>query len=666
MNSTSLVAAAVAASFIVHPSIAADDLLQEVIVTAMPIESATGDLTQPVSVMTGDELRVRVAPSLGETLAQEPGVSSTFYGPAASRPVIRGLGGDRVQVLADGLAALDVSGLSEDHAVAVEPALAEQIEVVRGPATLLYGSGAAGGVVNVVTARLHDERRDDIGGVAEVRGDSALGERAGAGRVDAGLGDFVLHIDGAWRNTDDFSIPGFARSRRLREEVPAAGEEPTEAHGHAPDTGSETKSGGAGLSWIGGHGHLGLAWSGFDSTYGIPLANGAQIEMRQDRLDLDGRIDLGTGLLRALHVRGLVNSYEHAEIGPGCDIGTRFELDGHELRLMLEQATIGGFDGVFGLQWIGIDFGASGEEAFVPGSRTRSLAFYGFEQRDFGRWSVEFGARLERMDIEAEAAAALPDYDGTALSLSAGALLKLGEHHGLALNVTRTERHPTATELYANGPHAATRQFEIGDPGFGRERALTLDLGLRRTEGALRYELAAYLNRYDGYIHLAPAGLVAGGEESLPVFRFAQRDAKFHGFEASIERAIDLGGGTLSLGAAADYVRGRLDGGGDLPRMPPLRAGASLRFDRGAWSVSVDVQHAFRQNDVAAGERPTDGYTMLNADASWSRLAGTKRWLLFLRGHNLLDEDARQHTSPLKDELPLPGRGVAAGIRLEF
>ncbi len=302
----------------------------------------------------------------------------------------------------------------------------------------------------------------------------------------------------------------------------------------------------------------------------------------------------------------------------------------------------------------------------MPGSRTRNLALYGFEQRDFGRWSLEFGARLDRQDIEPDAASALPGYGGTAFSVSAGALWKLGGAHALALNVTRTERHPTATELYANGPHAATRQFEIGDPDFGRERAMTFDLGLRRREGAVRYEIAAYMNRYDGYIYLAPTGRTAGDEEALPVFEFSQRDARFDGFEASLERSVPLAGGALTFGAMADYVRGRLAGSGDLPRIPPLRAGIRLRFERGALGLAIAAQHAFSQRDLAQAERPTDGYTMLNADASYTVERGEQRWLLFLRGNNLLDDDARQHTSPLKDELPLPGRAVAAGVRLEF
>lgn len=681
MKRLHLPAAAIAASLSAHDTRAHDDTLHEVVVTAVPIAATTGDLTQPVTLLAGDALRLDLAPSLGETLARQPGVSSTFFGPAASRPVIRGISGDRVQVLTDGLASIDASGLSEDHAVSVEPALAQQIEIVRGPATLLYGSGAAGGVVNVVTTRLHDRRQQGVSGVVEARGDSALDEAALSGRVDAGVGRLQLHVDGAWRDTDDYSIPGFAESRRRRELHVAEGEEPGGERGRVENSWSRTKSGGAGLSYVGEGWMLGAAFSRFDSRYGIPAghvhheeeeeeheaAGGPSIDMQQERIDLAARIDLDTTFIEAIRLRGFTNGYEHAEVEPEGGIGTLFDLDARELRLTLDQAPIGGFDGMFGVQWSDVDFTAVGEEAFVPGSKTRSLALFGFEQREFDHWSVEFGARVERKKIDPDAVSGLHGYQGTALSLSGGALWKFGEAHGLALNVTRTERHPTATELYADGPHAATRQYEIGDPGFRREKALTLDLGLRRTEGPVRYEIAVYLNRYDGYIYLSPTGRVAGGDEPLPLFQFAQRDATFRGFEASIEAPITIGGGTLTFGAMADYVRGRLsNGGGDLPRLPPLRVGGSVKIERGPLALAVEARHAFAQEQIADYELPTAGYTMLDADLTYSVTLGESRLLVFLRGQNLLDEDARLHTSPLKDDLPLPGRGITAGVRLGF
>jgi iron complex outermembrane receptor protein len=683
MKSTAL-AAAIAASLFVPIARAEDDTLHEIVVTAVPIAAATGDLTQPVTLLAGDALRLDLAPSLGETLTRQPGISSTFFGPAASRPVIRGIGGDRVQVLTDGLASLDVSGLSEDHAVAVEPALAQQIEIVRGPATLLYGSGAAGGVVNVVTTRLHERRHEGVSGVVEARGETALDEKALSGRLDAGVGRLQLHVDGSWRDTNDYSIPGFTESRRQRELDIAEGGEPSDERGTVENSWTRTKSGGAGLSYVGDSGMLGVAFSRFDTRYGIPGGHehdheeeegeeeheeegGVSIDMKQERLDLAGRLDLGNGFIDALRLRGFANWYEHAEVEPDGAIGTLFKLDARELRLTLEQATIAGFDGVFGLQWSDVDFYAEGEEAFVPGSQTKTLALFGFEQRDFGRWSAEFGARVERKKIEPDAASALPGYKSTALSLSAGALWKLGEDHGIALNVTRTERHPTSTELYADGPHAATGQYEIGDASFGRERALTFDLGLRRTAGPLRYEISAYLNHFDGYIYLADTGLETPDDEALPVFQFTQRDATFRGFEASVEVPLAVAGGTLTVGAMGDYVRGKLsNGGGDLPRLPPLRVGGSVKYERGPFGIAVEARHAFAQKKIADYELATSGYTMLEADVTYTLELQRSRLLVFLRGRNLLDEDARLHTSPLKEDLPLPGRGVTAGVRLQF
>ena len=638
MNGSISLFVAIAATLASAPAALAQSAaphLDEVIVTASALGESRMNVVQPTAVLTGEELARQVAPSLGETLSDQPGVSSTYFGPAASRPVIRGLGGDRVQLLVDGNPSLDVSGLSEDHAAALEPSLADQVEIIRGPATLLFGSGAAGGVVNVVTNRIHTVLPDGASGSLELRGDTPLDERAAAGRVDLAAGSLALHFDGAWRETDDASIPG----------------------GIAPNTWTDTHSGAVGASWIGSAGHLGAAYSRYDSDYGIPLEDGAYIALQQRRLDLAGRLELD-GVVEALSLRAAANQYEHAEIAPTGEVGTQFQLDGRELRVAAELGEVLGFKGVAGLQWQDLDFDAAGEEAFVPPSRTRSLALYGFAQRETGDWTTEFGARAENQRIDA-AVAELPDHDGTALSLSAGALWRMSADWGLALQLTRTERNPSATELYADGPHAATGQFEVGNPGFGSERALTADVGLRRLAGPVRLELNAFYNRYQGFIFLAPAGTV---EDDLPVFEFLQRDARFFGFEAEARLPLHP---RLQLLLSADYVRGEADGQ-DLPRIPPLRLGAGLEFASDAWSATLDLQHAFGQERVAAYEDSSAAYTLLGLDVSYAMQVGRQEWRVFLNGSNLLDEEIRQHTSPLKDSLPLPGRGIAAGVRMAF
>lgn len=666
-------AIAVSATFATHTAFGADSPhggeLSEIVVTAAPLGEGRLSITQPASVIAGDDLVLALAPTIGETVAGEPGISSTFFGPAASRPVIRGLGGDRVRVLTDGLATLDVSGVSEDHAVAIDPALADQVEILRGPATLLHGSGAAGGVVNIVTNRLHQALPDGASGLLEVRGDSALDERAIAGRFDTALGRVALHLDGVWRETDDYSIPGLAQSQALREMLIAAGEEPADDRGTVANSWSETRSGGVGATYVDDSWSLGLAWSRHDSEYGIPGGHGHEpgeheseedglyIDLVQDRLDLAGSLELGGGSV--LRMSAAANNYEHAEVEPEGGIGTLYEVDGRELRVALDHALPAGFTGTIGVQWQEVDLGASGEEAFVPDTRTRTLGAFLFEQRDLGPWSFEFGARIDHQEV---AAPDVPGYDGTAVNLSAGLIRRVRDGLQFVGQLARTERHPSATELYADGPHAATGQYEIGQADFRIERGLQADLGLRGAAGVVTGEVRAFFSRYDGYLYLAPTGAEVDG---LPVYEYRQQDARFHGFEALA--SVPLGAGGLALTLSVDAVRGGLADGGNLPRIPPLRVGAELSWQRGRLRTALSARHAFEQDRLAPGELPTDGYTLLDAELAWRPAwpdaAGT---LLFLRASNLLDDEARVHASPLKDEVPLPGRSLSAGVRISF
>jgi iron complex outermembrane recepter protein len=651
--------------------------LEEVIVTAAPIATDSKSMAQPASVLTGDELTLALAPTIGETLSGTPGVQSTFFGPAASRPLIRGLGGDRVRVLTDGLATLDASGLSEDHAVAIDPALADQVEVLRGPATLLHGSGAAGGLVNVVTNRLHRHVHDEPNGLVEVRGDSALGETAAAGRFDVGAGALALHVDGAWRETEDYEIPGFAESRRLRalEEDEEEDEEHSETRGEVGNSWSRTKAGGVGTSYIGERFEFGAAASLYDSQYGVPVAHhheheegeeeeekhedgGISIDLEQKRLDFRARAPLTAGDGPALELCGAVSDYRHAEIEPGGAIGTLFEVDGRELRASTEFGREDTRQGTVGLQWQDVELEATGEEAFIPDTTTRTEGLFGFQRHSFDSGSIEYGLRFDRQRISGAPAGR---YDGNAANLSLGGVRDLGERLALVAQLTRSERHPSATELYADGPHVATQQFEVGDPDLDTERGVSGELGLRFNGAAVGGELRAFASRYHDYIYLSPTGT---GEDGLPVYRYRQQGSRFEGLEAELE--VPLGAGAFTLELTGEYLRGRLEGGGDLPRMPPFGLGARLRYDEGAWSAGLAVNHHFEQDRVAELELPTDAYTLLEADLVFRPGWLGDRVLLFLRGRNLLDEDARLHTSPLKDQLPLPGRSIGAGVRVEF
>lgn len=641
--------------------------LEEVIVTATPLRDAPIDALQPVEVLQGDRLIRNRAMSLGETLASLPGVTSSWFGPQSSRPVIRGLGGERVRIYEDSAEALDVSSLSNDHAVTIDPLAADRIEVVRGPSALLYGNGAAGGAINVITNRIPSTLSEyPYDGALELRGDDATGELAGSARADASWNDWAFHADGFVRDTEDVSIADYAWSRQVRERAIAAGEEFSDVRGTLENTASETQGGAFGFSRVGTGGYGGLAVNVFETEYGVPgIDEQVSIDMEQMRYDASGEWrDPFTGVT-AIRARATYSDYEHSEIEEDGAVGTRFEQTGTDARLVLDHAPLAGLTGTFGVQVRDTDFAAIGEEAYVPASRTRNLGVFAYESLPVGPVTFELGARVESQEIELDAESDLPDYDADNVNVAGGALWKFAPDYALALNLTSTERHPTATELYAEGPHLAVQRFEIGDADLGRERARTIDLGLRRTAGALTFTLSAFHNDYSGYIF---PGITALEEDGLPVVIFGQRDARFSGAELEVQLpTVRAWGGEIELTLLGDYVRASFDGdGGDLPQIPPLRVGSEIAWSRAGFGSRLSVNWYDDQDRVAENELPTDGYTLIDADVSYRMELGGSPLLLFVRASNLLDEDARRHSSPLKDYAPLPGRSIGAGVRLSL
>lgn len=662
---TPIVAAciAVVATLVSDPIQAQESRIEEVIVTSTALRENALEVAQPTEVIAGDALRRQMAATIGETLSRELGVTSSYFGPAASRPVIRGLGGYRVQTLQDGLASLDIAGLSQDHAATVESVVAQQIEVIKGPAALLYGSGAAGGLVNVVTSRVPLEPAEaPISGAVEVRGDTAVGERTGAINLDGGSGAFAFHVDFFDRETDDVEIPDFAQSDALRRALVDAGEAPDDIRDRIPNTASESRGGALGASVIGAVARGGAAWSRHETNYGIPGEEAAFIDMKQDRYDAKAELDLD-GAFDKLRLNGSYNDYTHTEFEAPGEPGTVFNQDAYEARFTADHSYGEGWRGTVGLQYVDIDFEALGDEAFVPPSKTKATSLFVFEERHFDPWTIELGARAEQQKIEVTAATPLPEFDETAVSLSAGAVWKFADEHRLAFNVTRTQRNPQAAELYADGPHIAAQRFEIGDPNLNQETAITTDVSLRRTGEGVQWTLSAYYNDYSDYIFANPTG---AEQDGLPVFAYLQDGAKLHGFEAEvIFPLLRQGDQHLELRVASDYVRGELDSG-DLPQIPPLRFGGGLHYDMNRWHVGVEAFYNDKQDKTATFELPTDSFTLVDADASYSLGLGEGSVFLFLRGTNLLDEDARQHASPLKDIAPLPGRSFHLGARAQF
>jgi len=645
--------------------------VEEIVVTSTALRESSLEVAQPTNVLSGDELRRQIAASIGDTLSGELGVNSSYFGPSASQPVIRGLGGYRVQVLQDGSASLDVSSLSQDHAVSVESVVSKQLEVLKGPASLLYGSGASGGLVNVVTSRIPTERAPaPIGGALELRGDTASEERTGALTVDGGVGAFAFHADYFDRETDDIRIPGFAQSGALRNSIIDAGGDPDDARNRVRNSAGDAKGGAIGGSLVGEAGFAGLSFNRYETVYGLPAEEEAFIDLTQDRLDARGEWRTSGAWLDTVHASASYSDYTHTEFeAPGVP-GTLFNQNAYELRTALDHHWGDDWRGTFGAQLVDIDFEALGDEAFVPPSITRNRSLFAFEERHFERWTVELGARAEQQTLDPDASAGLPDYDETAVNVSAGLVYKLADDRAVALNLTRTQRHPQAAELYANGPHLAVARVEIGDPTLDKETAYTLDVSLRSTGDGVRWTLNGFYNDYQDFIFLNPTGDFLAGEaedDLLPVFEYLQDGAKLYGYEAEVVLPLlPAGTDVLDLRLSSDYVRGKLDDGGNLPLIPPLRVGAGLDYKRGSWQTSIEALYNAKQNDVRENELKTENFTMVNLDVSYRLTLAGNDWLLFARGTNLLDEEARVASSPLKDIIPLPGISFHLGARMEF
>jgi iron complex outermembrane receptor protein len=655
---------------------------ETVVVTAQSDARSASELARPVAVLDGEQLRLRMEPTLGETLAQLPGVSSTYFGPGASRPIIRGIGGDRIRVLQDGIGTMDASSTSPDHAVSFDPIGADRVEVVRGPATLLYGSSAVGGVVNTIDKRIPDIAQDHMAsGVVDLAGGTVSDERSGAGALQLGKGPFIVRGDYARRETDDLDIPGFAESAALRAEEEEEGgggeEEHAEAFGTLPNSAIESTSGSVSATLVGVEGFIGVSASAFDTLFGIPGGHaheeeeaGAEEEgpvrsdLEQRRLDIRGGYTQPFGGFRAAKLRFGVADYQHQEL-EGDEIGTTFNNDAWEGRLELLHKPWGPVSGSFGAQLLSRDFEAIGAEAFVPPTETRAWALFAFEEVGTGALKGQFGARFEHQGVDAVGESPLSrSFDG--LSGSAGFVWNATEGYGVAVTVARSVKLPNAEELYSNGPHIATRAFEIGDPDLDKETSFGVDLALRKNTGRFTGALTLFGNWFDKYIF---DELTGEEEDGLTVVQFVQRDAQFLG--AEVEAHIDLYESEphhLDLELSGDLVRATLtDEDEDLPRIPPTRYGAALHYQTDKWNARFEVRGALEQDRIGAFERPTEGYTFLNASLGYRFfLRGRGILDLLVRGTNLTDEEGRVHSSFLKDFVPLPGRDFRLNARIAF
>lgn len=667
--------------------------IEEVRVTADPLSDVDGHLIQPVHVMDREELKRRSVQNIGETVASELGVSSSDFGAGVGRPVIRGLGGGRVKVMEDGIGSMDASVTSADHAVTAEPAFATQVEILRGPATLLYGSGTSGGLVNVVNDRIPNHLPEGVEGDVLAQYETVAQGFLGAASLDAAAGNFAFHFDGMLRDRDDYDIPGFA------EREPDEDEEA----GTLENSFMESQTLTGGLSYIGERGFAGFSASRLNSEYGIPGAHhhhqeeededdhedeeagGVHIDMEQTRYDFKAQLDQPLKGIRRIKTRWGYNDYEHAEIEPDGATGTQFDIEELEGRVEITHEALGRWDGAAGIHYNRRDFSAFGEEAFVPPAEQESVALFLLEKADYGDWHVDLGFRYEDTSSDSSTGVSV---DRDTFSVSGGANWHYAEGYQVGASFSHTQRAPTIEELFSNGPHLATNAFEVGRADLKEEESNNIDVHWRKVDGRFRFTANFFYNRIDDFVYLQEQDLNGDGvadrveedfsgdiaeildpdEDEEPLLYFhTQNDAEFIGFE--LEGMVNVFSGhrgSLDLRLWTDYVDGELDSGENLPRITPWRIGGGVNYERGPFFFSLEYTHSGEQDDTAALETATDSYNMLNIYASYTYDIADREFTVFARGTNLLDEEIRRHTSLVKDIAPLPGVSGIIGIRSSF
>ncbi|WP_286269991.1 TonB-dependent receptor [Thalassotalea hakodatensis] len=734
-------------NFSLKPSV-----MEVVDVHATPLHSSTIESALPVNVIASDELRTKQASTLGETLKNEVGVHSTYFGPVSSSPIIRGLDGPRVLITQNGLDVGDASRVGPDHVVSTESATAQQIEVLRGPATLFYGSGAIGGVVNVVDNRVPKHLGDEFSYLA--KHNTVASEDELSLMANTSVGNMAFHVDGFWRDGDDYKIPGYAELEHDEDhdEHDEEHDHEEEHEEHAQEKGilanSASKSSGftIGTSFILDEGFIGFSYGKSNREYGIPgHSHGEEHneheeehdhdheedhdaheenvwgDLTQERLQFLSELNFNKGIVNKVASKLSYTDYQHKEI-EGDEIGTVFNSEMLEARFDIFHNEMFGWKGAWTLHYKTNDFEAIGAEAFTPPSETNSVALAWLEERHFNDLLVQLGVRIEHVEVSAHNDEShdedehdgehhhdeneLTSQDFTPVSLSAGFVWDYQPGYNIGLSLAYSQRAPSAAELFSNGPHIGTNTFEKGaiyslhndhfhieQEGIELETATNIDLTWRKFEGDLGFVLGAFYNQVDDYFYQTNTGLFVEthhehgdheeehdehedehhegeedhheefSDEGLPVYVYQQRDVEMYGVEAEV---IYQWTSNLRSNVYADYTRAKLKSGGNLPRIPPMRIGATIDYTAQNYSAQLSVNHYFDQDDISQYEEETKGYTLVDAHVNYYLDGIGDDFVLFVKGNNLTDEEARVHTSFLKNVAPLPGRGIELGIRGSF
>lgn len=673
------------------PTVEQKKKAEEIVVLGNPLGATDArDVVSPVSSLSGDELLMKRGNTLGETLNGLPGVSASWFGPNAGRPVIRGLDGDRVRVLTNLGSSFDASSLSFDHNPAIDPLIIERVEVLRGPAALLYGGTAIGGVVNVVDNRIPTAPIVGPKGAFEARGGGADGERSVAALLEAGNAIFAIHADGFTRSTDDYRVPS---ATKVRSPV---------VNSSANASGGAL---GASVQFMGDKASLGVSHSNYQSNYGTVAEADVRIDMKQTRTAAELTLrDLGGTLVDGTFIKASKSNYEHIEF-EGADAGTKFKNTGSDIRAEIKHAKFGPMQGVLGFQSEQFEFSALGEEAFIPTSKTYNRGLFLYEEVASGPIKYAFGVRAERSEVNAEGAAGgaasrFGAADSRRFSLksgSAGATYRLSPQTNLNANIALNERAPTYYELFADGPHVATAAYEVGDRNIGKERATSVDVGLKwrdaASQGATNVSVGLFMQSFSRFLVLRRTGVDRDAEGNravtdcgdgtsvesgcaagiLPEYRYQGTSARLSGIEFQGDwRLMENAGWTWDIKTKIDYVRATDRTNNEpLPRIAPLRFGVGTVLARGGLRLAADIERAAKQGRIAPTELGgvVQGYSLISASVMYSLAIGAgKSATFFVRGANLGDQRAFNAASidTIRYLAPLPGRSVNAGVRVDF
>ncbi len=655
------------------------------------VRETDSGILSPNKVLSGDELQNKLAGTLGATLANELGVSATGYGSGASRPVIRGLEGPRVQILQNGLSVGDVSSISADHAVANPIQNAHQIEILRGAAALLYGSGSSGGLVNVVNDRILTTMPDAVSGSINTSYETVNQGKTANIELDAPAGPLALHFDTAISNSNNYRIPGFAEQGGPNANWAINPGEPVNIpySGKLPFSYSNQNSLGLGATYLRTDGYTGVSLERMNHNYGIPTAEGGFIQQSQNRYDIAHQSNDPFDGFSSIKISAANSNYQHTEFTNNGVASTQWNNTATEARLEMAHKEFLGSKGIIGAQVTGATLNATdlttGNYAIVPQTKSNSTALFLIEEGRYGPMKTSLGARYNYATQNPNSATQFPSASSqdfvpnsygppslqsrqfNLMSYSAGGLLDIAKGYGLGLSYTVSQRAPSAQELYSYGPHDSTATFDIGNSNLGTETSHNVEVNFQKTLGLIRSKASIYRNQFTNYIYGFYTGSYSQANENFSVVQASQANASIRGAEGELSYNWNQTG--VGIRVFGDVSQGSFNSGGNLPLQPAPRLGSELAYQRNGWLTSATYIYSYQQNRLASWEiGPTPSYNLLNANLSYTERIGKVNWTGYLVMKNLLNEEIRYATSPMAVRLyaPQPGRSLLVGIRAAF